>query len=125
MGFYDTHISPRIVSAACGLAITHRQRRKIVPKARGRVLEIGMGSGHNLRHYDPDKVEMLWGLEPGETMRRLASPKIDDVRFEVRFSTCPASRSRWMTTPSTRWSLPSRFARSPTPSRPSKACVAF
>jgi ubiquinone/menaquinone biosynthesis C-methylase UbiE len=92
MGFYDTHVAPRIVSAACGLAITHRERHKIVPRARGRVLEIGMGSGHNLRHYDPAKVELLFGLEPGATMRRLAAPRIAAAPFEVRLLDLPGER---------------------------------
>ena len=92
MGYYDTYIAPRIVSAACGLALTHRQRRKLIPRARGRVLEIGMGSGHNLRHYDPSKVEILYGLEPGETMRRLAAPRIARAKFEIRLLDLPGEQ---------------------------------
>ena len=84
MGFYDRQISPRIVSYVCGLKVAQRQRRKVVPRARGRVLEIGMGSGHNLAFYDPEKVEMVWGLEPNKTMRGLAEPKTRIVPFEVR-----------------------------------------
>src|SRR5689334_22269602 len=40
------------------------QRRKVVPLATGRVLEIGMGSGLNLAHYDPARVEKVWGVDP-------------------------------------------------------------
>ena len=42
----------------------------MVPLAEGRVLEIGMGSGLNIPFYDPEKTEMVWGLEPSEGMRR-------------------------------------------------------
>jgi ubiquinone/menaquinone biosynthesis C-methylase UbiE len=92
MGFYNDRIAPHIVSAACGLPITARQRKKLVPRARGRVLEIGMGSGHNLRFYDPDKVEMLWGLEPGETMRRLAAPRVKKLAFDIEFLDLPGEQ---------------------------------
>ncbi len=50
-----------------------RQRRKIVPRAEGRVLEVGLGAGPNLAFYDPAKVEMVFGLEPSAGMRRKAA----------------------------------------------------
>jgi len=83
MGFYDRHIGPRLVSMACGLRMTREQREKVLPRATGTVLEIGMGSGHNLTLYDPGKIERLFGLEPDPTMRQLAAPKIRQVPFEV------------------------------------------
>ncbi len=89
MGFYDHHIAPRIVNLACGLKDAERQRLKVVPRAKGRVLEVGMGSGHNLPFYDPDQVEMVWGLEPGETMRNMARPKAERVPFDVEFLDLP------------------------------------
>ena len=89
MGFYDHHIAPRIVNLACGLKDAERQRQKVVPRAKGRVLEVGMGSGHNLPFYDPDQVEMVWGLEPGETMRNMARPKAERVPFDVEFLDLP------------------------------------
>lgn len=45
-------------------------RRTVVGGARGRVLEIGVGTGMNLRHYDADS-EVV-GVEPSEPMRRRA-----------------------------------------------------
>jgi SAM-dependent methyltransferase len=41
-----------------------RRRRELLADARGAVLEIGAGTGHNLRHY-PSGVEELVLLEPG------------------------------------------------------------
>ncbi len=76
MGFYARHVGPRVVSSACSLRLYHERRRAVVSRARGRILEIGMGSGHNLRFYDPDRIEVLWGLEPSDTMRKLAEPKL-------------------------------------------------
>lgn len=89
MGFYENRVLPRIIDWACGVKAAQRQRRRVVPKARGRVLEIGMGSGHNLRFYDPARVEMVWGLEPSEGMRRLLEPRIAGAPFEVRLLDLP------------------------------------
>lgn len=43
-----------------------RQRARIVPLARGRVLELGMGAGHNLPLYDPAAVSEVVGVDPCE-----------------------------------------------------------
>lgn len=48
MGFYSDTIVPRLVTCACGTKPILKQREKIVPLATGRVLEIGVGAGHNL-----------------------------------------------------------------------------
>ena len=50
--WYDRHILPYLIDLACGIEPVRRQRVKIVPRAQGRVLEIGIGTGLNMRHYD-------------------------------------------------------------------------
>lgn len=50
---------PRRLAAFCRRDAFHRQRAAIVPRAAGRVLEIGIGSGRNLPFYDPRKVAAL------------------------------------------------------------------
>jgi len=81
LGFYDRHILPRITHLVCSSRAHMRQRQKIVPLARGEVLEIGAGSGLNLTLYDPSKVQTLWGLEPSSEMRALHDPG-DQLRFQ-------------------------------------------
>ena len=83
MRFYDRFILPKLLHFACGLKPVRRQREKVVPHARGRVLEIGIGSGLNLPFYDSTKVTRLWGLEPSLEMRRVAERATHRVGFEV------------------------------------------
>jgi ubiquinone/menaquinone biosynthesis C-methylase UbiE len=62
---YDRLLLPRLIDCACGLRVVDRQRAKVVPRARGRVLEIGLGTGLNLPHYDRSRVSALVGVDPG------------------------------------------------------------
>ncbi|MBI1360101.1 MAG: methyltransferase domain-containing protein [Alphaproteobacteria bacterium] len=68
MGFYSRHIAPWLVDCACGTKPIAYQRRKIVPRAEGVVLEIGAGGGRNFALYDPAKVTKLIALEPDPEM---------------------------------------------------------
>jgi ubiquinone/menaquinone biosynthesis C-methylase UbiE len=65
------------------------QREKIVPQAQGRVLEVGMGSGHNIPFYDPARVDFVWGLEPSEGMRVRAQKRLAESPFEVKWLDLP------------------------------------
>ena len=89
MGFYSDSVVPRLVTCACGTKPILKQREKIVPRASGRVLEVGIGSGLNLAYYDPDKVEKVWGLEPSPEMVALAQEPAVAVEFEVEFIGLP------------------------------------
>lgn len=53
------------------------------PRARGRVLEIGMGSGLNLPFYNPDHIDCLWGLDPSEGLIKMAGQKASRLPFPV------------------------------------------
>lgn len=70
--WYTTRLLPRLLDFACGLAPITAQRCKVVPRAAGQVLEIGLGMGLNLRHYDASKVDRLVGIEPAEHMHGVA-----------------------------------------------------
>jgi ubiquinone/menaquinone biosynthesis C-methylase UbiE len=89
MGLYSKHILPKVVHFTCGLKPTMRQRAKVVPRAHGRVLEIGIGSGLNLPYYDGAKVSKLWGLDPSPEMTRMAKRAADSLPFEVEFIGLP------------------------------------
>lgn len=76
MSWYEERVLPRLTNFVCGVKPAQKQRQKIVPQARGEVLEIGFGSGLNLPFYDNDRVRRVWGLEPSEGMRRLAGKRL-------------------------------------------------
>ncbi len=83
--FYDRHVLPRLIGCACGAGPIRRQRVKIVPRARGRVLELGIGGGLNLAFYDPNRVDSVTGIDPSDSLRRLAeaAPRPANLRVEI------------------------------------------
>jgi ubiquinone/menaquinone biosynthesis C-methylase UbiE len=85
MSIYQKHILPRVIHFVCGLKPMMDQRRKIVPMARGNVLEIGIGSGLNLPFYDPARVKHLWGLDPSLQMWKLAQKSLEKMELDVTF----------------------------------------
>ncbi|POP54606.1 class I SAM-dependent methyltransferase [Zhongshania marina] len=85
MGFYDNKILPVIIDKACSMASIMDLRKKVVPLARGVVLEVGMGSGINLALYEPDNIDFVWGLEPSEGMRKKAQRNLDKSSIEVKW----------------------------------------
>lgn len=68
------------------------QRMRIVPRAQGRVLEIGIGSGLNLALYDPAKVESVVGVDPSEELLALAQPRAAAAAFSVELRAESAER---------------------------------
>ena len=92
MSFYERYCLPHVIHLACGAKNIQKQRQKVLPLAQGRVLEIGMGSGLNLPFYDPKKVEMVWGLEPSQGMRKKATPRLQQAPFEIRWLDLPGEQ---------------------------------
>lgn len=83
MGFYDRWILPSMIDFAMRQPPIMRQREKVVPRARGRVLEIGLGSGLNLALYDPAEVDVVLGLEPSAELKKRASERAARARVPV------------------------------------------
>ncbi len=81
--WYDRHVLPYLLDFACGMKPICQQRGKIVPMAEGRVLEVGIGTGLNLRYYDKSKVSKIVGLDPAMQMHRLALKRIKRAGMNV------------------------------------------
>ena len=83
MGFYDDHVMPRVVAAACATKPVTRKRALVVPRARGEVLELGLGAGPNLPFYDPDRVVRVRSVEPSRLFREQANRLAAPVPVEI------------------------------------------
>ena len=81
---YDRFVLPRLLKCACSAPPIMKQREKVVPRAGGRVLELGIGVGLNLPFYDPAKVERVTGIDPAAELRALAETAPRDPRLSVR-----------------------------------------
>ncbi|HLT13787.1 MAG TPA: class I SAM-dependent methyltransferase [Marinobacter sp.] len=92
MSFYENRILPHIIDKACSMGQVMKLRSQIVPRAKGRVLEVGMGSGTNLEFYDRTQVEMVYGLEPSEGMRRKAVGNLSRTPVRVEWLDLPGEK---------------------------------
>jgi ubiquinone/menaquinone biosynthesis C-methylase UbiE len=81
--WYDRHILPVALDFACGQPMVGRQRQLVVPLAQGRVLEVGIGTGLNMRYYDKSRVTKIVGLDPALELHPLARKRIAQAGLEV------------------------------------------
>ena len=84
MNLYEHWILPRLLDLAMRNKEATRYRSELVPKAYGRVLEIGAGSGLNLRFYDR-RIERLYVLDPSERLLKMARKRARGAPFPVEF----------------------------------------
>lgn len=73
------------------LAGMRRRRRELLTAARGRVVEIGAGTGLNVAHY-PDAVDELVLTEPEPGMRRKLERRLDRLARRALIVDAPAQR---------------------------------
>ena len=90
MSFYEKYILPRILNCACASEPITYQRKKVVPLAEGKILEVGIGSGLNLPFYDKSKIEEIWGIDPSEELNAMAKKVAIEECVNVNFITSSA-----------------------------------
>src|SRR4051812_8570159 len=83
MGFYERSVFPWLNDRLNRDPEIVRLRREALAPARGRVLEIGFGTGANLPHY-PDEVTEVVAVEPSEGMNVRAARAIRASRIPVQ-----------------------------------------
>jgi len=83
VGFYSRYILPNIISCGCGMRSMREKRQALAPRAAGVVRKLGLGSGHNLPFYDPQRVTKVFGLEPEPGMLAKARRRVKKAAVDV------------------------------------------
>jgi ubiquinone/menaquinone biosynthesis C-methylase UbiE len=91
MGFYDDNILPRLIDVATGRKDFAVERERCLAEVKGRVLEVGFGTGHNLPHY-PRDVKKVVGVDPSAKSAQIAKRRIEKAPFPVELITLPGER---------------------------------
>ncbi len=85
MGLYARYVLPKLIDAACAQKPMAEIRAQYVPRASGRVLEIGFGTGLNLPHYATGAAAptQLSALEPAADIAALARQRLAETPLAV------------------------------------------
>jgi len=78
VGLYDKYILPHLLNCTCNQKPFVHQRRKVVPLAKGNILEIGIGSGLNIPFYEAEGIDKIWGIDPSEELIAMAKNQVKD-----------------------------------------------
>lgn len=84
MGLYAKYALPRFIDLAMRNKETKRLRAEWVPRARGEVLEVGIGSGLNLDFYTSD-VRRVYGVDPSAELQKMARRRSTGNPLNVEF----------------------------------------
>ena len=71
MNVYERWVLPPMLDLVMRQRQIEKYRRELIPAARGRVLEVGIGSGLNLRFYAAG-VNMVVGVDPSRRLLSMA-----------------------------------------------------
>ena len=85
MSLYNKYILPKFLNCACGSKPINYQRQKVVPLAKGKVLDIGIGSGLNIPFYNSDKIDKVIGIDPSHELLELAKELANDSKASIDF----------------------------------------
>lgn len=83
MGFYRNRVLPRFLDLAMRDRLLTGYRERLLGEARGRVIEIGIGSGLNIPFYPAGRVEELVGIDPNPGLLAMARPMAEAAGFPV------------------------------------------
>lgn len=84
MNFYDLWVLPPILDIVMRQRQLRKYRREVVTAARGRVLEVGAGSGLNLEFYGK-QVEVVYGIDTSPRLLAIARRRAAAADIRVAF----------------------------------------
>ncbi len=90
MGFYSKYLFPRILDWALGNPELGKYRRRALEAARGKVLEVGFGTGLNLPYY-PEAVNEITAIDPESMLSDRVAGRIQKSSISVNFVQLDAS----------------------------------
>lgn len=76
MNPWNEYVVPYLVEKSCRSRTILDERRRWVPRARGEVLELGVGSGLNLAFYDRTSVAKVTGIDPSAPLLARAASRV-------------------------------------------------
>jgi len=82
VGLYAQMVFPRLCDLFLNRPFIARHRRELLVHASGNVLEIGFGTGLNLRHYCA-AVRKITTIDPNSGMHRLAQKRVKKAGIEI------------------------------------------
>lgn len=108
MSLYSHYVLPHVINLSMRNRDLLPYRQRVLSSAKGRVLEIGIGSGVNLSFY-PTQVREVVGLEPSPRLASMARRAAMDLRIATSFIEASAEsiplEDRSVDTVVTTWTL--------------------
>ena len=89
---YEKYILPSLINTTCNSRPIDYQRKKVIPEAYGVVLEIGIGPGSNLKHYDSSKINKIYGVDPSIELNEIARKRANKHDLDIEFLIESASK---------------------------------
>ncbi|MDO1448415.1 class I SAM-dependent methyltransferase [Rhodocytophaga aerolata] len=84
MGIYSKYLFPRLMNAGMSGELTGFYRKEILTHARGKILEIGFGTGLNLPYY-PASVKKIHTIDVNAGMNLLAFKHMEKSAIQVEY----------------------------------------
>ena len=75
MGFYQDQVIPRLQNRIMDRKPMNEARARLCSSLHGNVVEVGFGTGLNVRYYPPE-VTCIMAIEPSSVCLRIAEPRI-------------------------------------------------
>jgi ubiquinone/menaquinone biosynthesis C-methylase UbiE len=85
VSFYEDKVLPRLQDKVMNRKSAREVRARVCVGLTGKVVEVGFGTGLNVRYYPPD-VTTVFAVEPSRVCMRLAEPRISRSNTPVELA---------------------------------------